>query len=153
MYLISALYKQLFFYHFLLQKQPCLRGWNHSSMSLFWNAIVLVVGQAASSCKSRYQVAKNARPCVLRDSRQSNLIYPACLRVAKNARPCVQRNSRRRNLIYPAWLRVAKNARCCVQRCVVEVQESTLIEPLLFLKCCSSSGWIWTLTKIHWWDW
>ena len=119
MYLISALYKQLFFYHFLLQKQPCLRGWNHSSMSLFWNAIVLT-GDQAQSCKYRYQVAKNARPCILRDSRQSNLIYPAPLRVAKNAR-------------------------CCVQWGVVEVQESTLIEhELLFLKCCSSSDWIWT---------
>ena len=119
MYLISASYMQLFFYlSFLLQKKPFLRGWNHSSMFLFWNAIVLT-GDQAQSCKSRYQVAKNARPCVLRDSR-------------------------RRNLIYPAWLRVAKNARCCVQRGVVKVQESTLIEPLLFLKCCSSSGWIWT---------
>ena len=112
-----------FIYHFLLQKKPCLRWWNHSSMSLFWNAIVLVVSQA-ESCKFRYQVAKNARPCVLRDSRQSNLIYPA-------------------------WLRVAKNARCCVQRGVVEVQESTLIE----LKWCFSSDWIWTLTKVQWWDW
>ena len=103
----------------LTEKKPCLRGWNHSSMSLFWNAIVLTVGQA-QSYKSRYQVAKNARPCVLRDSRQSNLIYPA-------------------------WLRVAKNARFCVQRGVVEVQESTLIEhELLFLKCCSSSDWMWT---------
>ena len=122
MYLICASYMQLvsFIYHFLLQKQPCLRRWNHSSMSLFWNAIVLTGDPPAqSSCKFRYQVAKNARPCVLRDSRG-------------------------RNLIYPAWLRTAKNARCCVQRCVVEVQESTLIEPLLFLKCCSSSGWIWT---------
>ena len=98
MYLISASYMQLFFYPFLLQKEPCLRWWKHSSMSLFWNAIVLTGDQAQSSCKFRYQVAKNARPCFLRDSRQSNLIYPA-------------------------WLRVAKNARCCVQRCVVEVEQ------------------------------
>ena len=117
-----------FFYLFLLQKKPCLRGWNHSSMSLFWNAIVLT-GDQAQSYKSRYQVAKNARPCILRDSRG-------------------------RNLLYPAWLRVAKNARCCVQQCVVVRQESTLIEhELLFLKCCFSSDWIWTLTKVHWWDW
>ena len=118
----------LLFTIFSYKKKPCLRWWNHSSMSLFWNAIVLTGDQAESSCKSRYQVAKNARPCVLRDSRQSNLIYPA-------------------------WLRVAKNARCCVQRGVVVRQNSTLIEQLLFLKCCCSSGWIWTVTKIYWWDW
>ena len=102
----------------LLQKKPYLRWWNHSSMPLS-RTLFRVVGQA-ESCKCRYQVAKIARPCVLRDSQQSNLIYPA-------------------------WLRVAKNARCCVQRGVVVRQNSTLIEKqLLFLKCCSSSGWIWT---------
>ena len=116
-----------FIYHFLLQKKPCLRWWNHSSMSLFWNAIVLTVGQA-QSCKFRYLSCEKRE--TLRSTRQSTS-----------------------NLIYPAWLRIAKNARCCVQRGVVVRQNSTLIEQLLFLKCCSSSGWIWTLTKVHWWDW
>ena len=130
MYLISASYMQLFFYPFLLQKEPCLRRWNHSSMSLFWTAIVLTGDPPAqSSCKFRYLSCEKRE--TLRSTRQSR---------------------KKSNL--PSLIRTAKNARCCVQRGVVVRQNSTLIEKqLLFLKCCSSSGWIWTLTKIHWRDW
>ena len=102
MLLIYTMYNSLSLHLPTLLQRPCLRRWNHSSMSLFWNAIVLTGDPPAqSSCKFRYQVAKNARPCVLRDSRG-------------------------RNLIYPAWLRTAKNARCCVQRGMLARQESTL---------------------------
>ena len=70
MYLICASYMQLvsFIYHFLLQKEPCLRRWNHSSMSLFWNAIVLT-GDPAQSCKSRYLSCEKRE--TLRSTRQS----------------------------------------------------------------------------------
>ena len=57
-----------FIYHFLLQKKPCLRWWNHSSMSLFWNAIVLT-GDQAQSCKSRYLSCEKRE--TLRSTRQS----------------------------------------------------------------------------------
>ena len=57
-----------FIYHFLLQKKPCLRWWNHSSMSLFWNAIVLT-GDPAQSCKSRYLSCEKRG--TLRSTRQS----------------------------------------------------------------------------------
>ena len=57
-----------FIYHFLLQKKPCLRWWNHSSMSLFWNAIVLT-GDQAQSYKSRHLSCKKRE--TLRSTRQS----------------------------------------------------------------------------------
>ena len=72
MYLICASYMQLvsFIYHFLLQKQPCLRRWNHSSMSLFWNAIVLTGDPPAqSSCKFWYLSCEKRG--TLRSTRQS----------------------------------------------------------------------------------
>ena len=89
MLLIYTMYNSLSLHLPTLLQRPFLRWWNHSSMPLS-RTLFRVVGQA-ESCKCRYQVAKIARPCILRDSRQSNLIYPAPLRVAKNARCCVQR--------------------------------------------------------------
>ena len=126
MYLICASYMQLvsFIYHFLLQKQPCLRGWNHSSMSLFWNAIVLT-GDQAQSCKSRYLSCEKRE--TLRSTRQSTKQFDL---------PSLTESCEKREML--------------CQRAMLARQESTLIEhELLFLKCCFSSDWIWTLTKIH----
>ena len=67
MYLISDSYMQLFFYPFLLQKEPCLRWWNHSSMPLS-RTLFRVVGQA-QSCKSRYLSCEKRE--TLRSTRQS----------------------------------------------------------------------------------
>ena len=117
-----------FIYHFLLQKKPCLRWWNHSSMSLFWNAIVLVVSQA-ESCKFRYLSCEKRE--TLRSTRQSTKQFDL---------PSLTESCEKREML------------CSTMRCWSTRIHSSL-EQLLFLKCCSSSGWIWTLTKIHWRDW
>ena len=130
MYLICASYMQLvsFIYHFLLQKQPCLRAWNHSSMSLFWNAIVLT-GDQAQSCKSRYLSCEKRE--TLRSTRQSTKQFDL---------PSPVESCEKREML-------------CSAMCCWSTRIHSSLEQLSFLKCCCSSGWIWTVTKIYWWDW
>ena len=108
-----------FIYHFLLQKKPCLRWWNHSSMSLFWNAIVLTVGQA-QSCKFRYLSCEKRE--TLRSTRQSTKQFDL---------PSLAESCEKREML------------CSTMRCWSTRIHSSL-EQQFFLKCCSSSGWIWT---------
>ena len=118
-----------FIYHFLLQKKPCLRWWNHSSMSLFWNAIVLAEGQAESSCKSRYLSCEKRE--TLRSTKQSKKEFDL---------PSLAENCEKREML-------------CSTRHACKTRIHSSLEQQFFLKCCCSSGWIWTVTKIYWWDW
>ena len=68
MLLIYTMYNSLSLHLPTLLQRPCLRRWNHSSMSLFWNAIVLT-GDQAQPCKSRYLSCEKRE--TLRSTRQS----------------------------------------------------------------------------------
>ena len=108
-----------FFYLFLLLKKPCLRWWNHSSMSLFWNAIVLT-GDQAQSCKSRYLSCEKRE--TLRSTKQSKKEFDL---------PSLAESCEKREML-------------CSAMCCWSTRIHSSLEQLSFLKCCSSSGWIWT---------
>ena len=116
MYLICASYMQLvsFIYHFLLQKEPCLRGWNHSSMSLFWNAIVLTVGQA-QSCKFRYLSCEKRE--TLRSTRQSTKQFDL---------PSLTESCEKREML-------CSTRRCCKTKFYFDWKTTDISEMLQFL--------------------
>ena len=118
MYLISTSYMQLFFYPFLLQKEPCLRWWNHSSMPLS-RTLFRVVGQA-QSCKSRYLSCEKRE--TLRSTRQSTKQFDL---------PSLTESCEKREML-------------CSTRHACKTRIHSSLEQQFFLKCCSSSGWIWT---------
>ena len=111
---------QLFFFSpSFLQKKPCLRWWNHSSMSLFWESIVLT-GDQAQSCKSRYLSCEKRE--TLRSTKQSKKQFDL---------PSLTESCEKREML-------------CSTRHACKTRIHSSLEQQFFLKCCCSSGWIWT---------
>ena len=127
-----------FIYHFLLQKKPCLRGWNHSSMSLFWNAIVLTVGQA-QSCKFRYLSCEKRE--TLRSTRQSTKQFDL---------PSVAESCEKREML-------CSTRRCCKTRIHSDWTTTAISEMLQFIwlnlnwpRFIDSWWWELDIQGLHW---
>ena len=142
-----------FFYLFLLLKKPCLRWWNHSSMSLFWNAIVLT-GDQAQSCKSRYLSCEKRE--TLRSTKQSKKEFdlPSLAESCEKRETLRSTKQSKKEFDLPSLAEnCEKREMLCSTRHACKTRIHSSLEQQFFLKCCCSSGWIWTVTKIYWWDW
>ena len=119
MYLISASYMQLFFYPFLLQKQLCLRWCSHSSMSVLK---CYCSGSGPSWVLLQVQISSCEKRETLRSTKQSKKEFDL---------PSLAESCEKREML-------------CSAMCCWSTRIHSSLEQLSFLKCCSSSGWIWT---------